>query len=273
MNQVFCSSWNNVVSVPAFISRAFYTRFFHRWTIVSSMVVLSACGSTPKNKQELPGTSTVKILLNEPQPISKEEMQRLKNASEAWYDSVLGRRGFNGGMIVAKNGNIVFEVYKGSGHVGSTDLISDTTSLHIASVSKTITAMAVLKLAQDGKLNIDDEASKYLPGFNYPGVTVRTLLNHRSGLPNYVYFMEELGWDKKTFVTNEDVLSFLINRKEELKKYIGLPNTRFTYCNTNYALLALLIEKVSAKKFPDYLQETFRLSVFMACACFFGVLL
>ena len=257
MNHLFCSAWNNVLSVPVFISRAFPTRFFQTSIIASSVIFLSACDSSQKNKQELPGTNTVKILMNEPQPVSKEELQRLKNAAEAWYDSSLGRRGFNGGMIVAKNGHIVFEVYNGSAHVGSSDLITDTTSLHIASVSKTITAMAVLKLAQDGKMNIDEEVSKYLPTFNYPGVTVRTLLNHRSGLPNYVYFMEDLGWDKKTFVTNEDVLSYLVNHKEELKKFTGLPNSRFTYCNTNYALLALLIEKVTAKKFGDYLRETF----------------
>ncbi len=257
MNHSFCSNRNKVLSVPVFISSAFHSRFFLYSTLLTSIIILGACGSSPKNKQELPGTNSVQILMNEPQPISPLEIQRLKNAAEAWYDSSLGKRGFNGGMIVAKNGHIVFEVYNGNAHVGGNDPITDSTSLHIASVSKTITAMAVLKLAQDGKLNIDDELGKYLVGFDYPGVTIRTLLNHRSGLPNYVYFMEELGWDKKTFITNADVLAYLINRKEDLKKHIGLPNARFTYCNTNYALLALLIEKVAAKKYPDYLKETF----------------
>ena len=112
---------------------------------------------------------------------------------------------------------------------------------HIASVSKTFTAMAVLRLWQDGKLNIDDEFSKYFPSFNYPGVTIRTLLDHRSGLPNYVHFMENMGWDKKVNVTNEDVLNFLINRKAEMTD-IGTADRRFMYCNTNFALLALLIE-------------------------------
>jgi CubicO group peptidase (beta-lactamase class C family) len=114
--------------------------------------------------------------------------------------------------------------------------------------------MSVLKLWQNGKLNIDDEFSKYFPSFNYPGVTVRSLLSHRSGLPNYVYFMEQLGWDKSRFISNIDVYDYLVTKKAILTN-ISSPNTHFTYCNTNYALLALLIEKISGKKYPQYLQE------------------
>ena len=157
---------------------------------------------------------------------------------------------------MAKKGNIVFEDYMGTGHLNSTDTVTANTSFHIASVSKTFTAMAVLKLMQDGKLNIDDEFVKYFPSFNYPGVTIRTMLNHRSGLPNYVHFMEQLKWDKKKFVSNEDVLNALITRKAELKD-IAPPNTRFAYCNSNYALLALLIEKISGVKYAQFMQQTF----------------
>lgn len=116
--------------------------------------------------------------------------------------------------------------------------------------------MAVLKLMQDGKLNIDDEFSRYFPAFNYPGITIRCLLNHRSGLPNYNYFMETLGWDKTRFVRNEDVLDYLITRKAELPE-ITPPNTHFSYCNTNYALLALLIEKITGFKYADYMSRNF----------------
>src|SRR5205085_5396924 len=101
-----------------------------------------------------------------------------------------------------------------------------------------------------------DEFNKYFPNFNYPGVTIRNLLTHRSGLPNYLYFMEELGWDKSVYIKNQDVLDYLINRKAELKD-ITTPGTHFTYCNTNYALLALLIEKVTGTSYPQYISQTF----------------
>jgi CubicO group peptidase (beta-lactamase class C family) len=171
-------------------------------------------------------------------------------------------KGFNGGILVAKNGNVVFEKYTGTGHLPGTDLITANTPLHIASVTKTFTAMAILKLQQEGKLNIDDELSKYISSFNYPAVTIRSLLNHRSGLPNYLYFMEKLGWDRTQLISNQDVLDFLISKKGLLEN-IGTPNTHFSYCNTNYALLALLIEKLSGKKYPDYLQEAFFLPLQM----------
>ena len=116
--------------------------------------------------------------------------------------------------------------------------------------------MAVLKLVQDGKLGLDDEFSKYFPAFNYPGITIRNLLSHRSGLPNYLYFMDELGWDKTVYIKNQDVFDYLVNRKAELKD-ITSPDTHFTYCNTNYALLALLIEKIAGMPYPQFIRQTF----------------
>ncbi len=234
-----------------------WQRLHKYYAAVIAVFVLHSCQSgSSKTASKAAKDSSAVIELPKPLPLSKAEADRLHNACEQWYDSALMFRGFNGGMLVAKNGNIVFEKYTGTGHLPGSDLITASTPLQIASVSKTFTAMAVLKLWQDGKLNIDDELSKYIKNFNYPGVTIRSLLNHRSGLPNYLYFMEDLGWDKTKIASNEDVLDYLVNKKAELTN-IAPPNTHFTYCNTNYALLALLIERVTGTKFPAYLQQTF----------------
>lgn len=115
--------------------------------------------------------------------------------------------------------------------------------------------MAVLKLAEEGKLNLNDTVSKYLTGFPCKGVTIKTLLNHRSGLPNYVHYMDKLGWDKKKLITNQDVLDFIITRHAEIQ--IGPPDRRFSYSNTNYALLALVVEKASGQFFGNYLKQAF----------------
>ena len=223
---------------------------------VSFLMMLYSCGAGGPKKQTALTISTDSMLLPPPVPLSAAIKQYYYEGCKRWCDSALFRSRFNGGIIAAKNGNIIFEAYKGTGHLPGKDTVSETTPFHIASVSKTFTAMTVLKLWQDGKLHIDDELSKYFPSFNYPGVTVRSLLNHRSGLPNYVYFMEQLGWDKSKFVKNEDVLNWLVNRKAELTN-ISSPNTHFTYCNTNYALLALLIEKVTGEKYATFLAKTF----------------
>lgn len=184
------------------------------------------------------------------------EAERLRRACQAFYDTILRPKGFNGGILVAKEGNIVYEQYSGTAFVGGFDTVKATTPFHIASVTKTFTAMAVLQLWQKGKLNIDEEVSKYLPGFNYTGVTIRTLLNHRSGLPNYTHFLEPMGWDNTKPITNEQILQFMTERRAQMEN-TWPPNVKFSYCNTNYALLAVIIEKVSGKSYADYLQQHF----------------
>jgi CubicO group peptidase (beta-lactamase class C family) len=245
MNPFFCS----ISNTRKLLSK--YKIALTRYIIIFISIILVACNIS--SKQDPAKNQTI---LPNPGSLSNLEGERLKVACEHWYNSVLKTKGFNGGIVVAKKGNIVFEAYNGKSRLDRQDSMSDSTSLHIASVSKTFTAMATLKLWQDGLLNIDDQFSKYFPSFNYPGVTIRTLLNHRSGLPNYVHFMENMGWNKKIKITNEDVINFLISKKKSIKN-VGKADKGFSYCNTNYALLALLIEKVSGKNYSDYLQETF----------------
>lgn len=229
---------------------------FFQLIILSVGCPLSFISCTSSAKKTAFKDSTNFIQLPANRPITEAEKKRLSDECQQWFDTTLDKTGFNGAVLVAKGGNIVFEKYKGSGHFGGKDTINHITPFHIASVSKTITAMAVLKLWQDGKLDIDEPFSKYFPNFNYEGITIRCLLNHRSGLPNYLYFMEDLGWNKKEYIKNQDVYDYLVNRKGELKN-IGKPDSRFSYCNTNYALLALLIEKLSGQSYADYLQQQF----------------
>jgi len=186
--------------------------------------------------------------------LARADSQRIHNQVLSWYDSNFRYSPLNGGMLVAKKGNIVFEVYNGTGHIPGTDTITSETPTQIASVSKTFTAMVILKLAEEKKIDIDEAFSKYFPDFNYPGVTIKTLLNHRSGLPNYLYFMDKLGWDKKKFMTNQDMYNWLVTKKKQITG-IGTPDKRFEYCNTNYALLAMLIEKVTGSSYPDFMRD------------------
>ncbi|MFT3980682.1 MAG: serine hydrolase domain-containing protein [Ferruginibacter sp.] len=222
--------------------------------IFLGLFLLSCKSNSDQKTASSQGSAVEKISLPAPGEITAAEKARLHNACQLWYDTMLARTSFNGGMVVAKKGNIIFEKYKGSNPLGSKDSVNENTAFHIASVSKTITATCVLKLWQDSLLNIDDQFSKYFPEFNYPGVTIRSMLNHRSGLPNYVHFIDKVGWKDSTHISNRNVLNILIQKKNELEN-IGTPNTRFSYCNSNYALLALLIEKVTGKSYPDYVQQ------------------
>ena len=229
--------------------------FFFSNFCMALLISISGCHSNKDQNQQQKDSASIAYQLPNPTPISTDSAARYNSVCNYWFDSFLKNSRFNGGMIVAKHGTVVFEKYQGTGHLNSNDVVNENTPFHIASVSKTFTAMAVLKLWQDKKINIDDEFSKYFPDFNYPGVTIRCLLNHRSGLPNYVYFMDESGWDTKQYATNQDVYNYLVQKKSILKN-IGQPNKYFCYCNTNYALLALLIEKVSRTSYPEHLKKT-----------------
>jgi len=189
-------------------------------------------------------------------PLSPEEINNYRRLVSNHLDSTLGKTRFNGSVLVAKNGQIVYEEYRGFVDPRTKkDSITPSTPFHLASVSKTFTGMATLKLWEEGKLNIDDPVSKYLPGFPLEAVTVRMLLDHRSGIPKYDHYMGEMGWDKHKMVTNQDVLDFLIANYKRIP--IAGANRGFSYSNTNFALLALIIEKVSGMPYPAYLKKTF----------------
>ncbi len=215
---------------------------------------LASCSSATIDQSKAPATDTIAYTPPKPGKIEPQEFSRYYQAIKSFYDSLLLRRGFNGGILVAKKGTVIFEAYNGFSNIAKKDSINEHSAFHLASVSKTFTAMATLKLAEMGKLNINDDLTKYFSGFPYTGITVKMLLNHRSGLPNYIYFLQKLGWDVSKVSTNRDVLDYLIKYKPAPTH---LPGTRFNYCNTNFALLALIIEKASGRTYPDFMQHYF----------------
>jgi CubicO group peptidase (beta-lactamase class C family) len=112
-----------------------------------------------------------------------------------------------------------------------------------------ITATAILKLVNAKKIELDQKVNTILKGFPYPLVTVRMLLNHRSGLRSYSYFTDKKEiWDKHKTLTNQDILTIMAKKNIALE---SRTNTRFAYCNTNYAMLALIIEKATGLSYKE----------------------
>jgi CubicO group peptidase (beta-lactamase class C family) len=156
-------------------------------------------------------------------------------------------------FLVAKDGQIIYENYVGFGDIKKKTPITSKTPIHIASVSKVLTATAILKLVNAGKLGLNQKAATVLKGFPYPEITIKNLLSHRSGMRNYAYFTNEKGiWDRHKIMSNQDVLNVMINKKITLEYKT---NSRFGYCNTNYAMLALILEKITGKKYSDAMKS------------------
>ena len=187
-------------------------------------------------------------------PLSETEKTRYHDAVEDMLKHSLYRSSFNGGVLIAKNGTIVYEKYTGFHDLRQKDSLNADVPFQIASTSKPFTASAILKLIQEGKLGLNDSLTKFFPGFPYTKVTVKMLLNHRSGLPNYLNYMDKSPWPRTQLASNNDVLNTLINWKP-VQAY--QPDRHFNYCNTNYVLLALIVEKASGQSFPEYMKQNF----------------
>lgn len=214
-------------------------------------------GSIFHHKSDTPEFSEInfnKIFTDEDRTLANEA--ETVNFLNQYYANVWEKGDLWGGIIVAKGDKILLEKYRGFTQIPGVGPINDKTPLHVASVSKTLTAMATLKLVEAGKIKMEDPVTQYFPEFPYPKVTIFTLLSQRSGLPKYEYFVEKINPKpqelSKKFLTNQDVLQLLIRYKPELSKET---DTGFMYCNTNFALLALIIEKVTKKPFPSVMQE------------------
>lgn len=170
------------------------------------------------------------------------------------YTSQLSQKfGFNGSILVAKNGKILFEEHIGRKDLRLKDPIDSTSIYQLASVSKQFTAAAILLLYQEGKLDLDDFASKYLTDFPYDNIKIRHLLNHTSGLPNYMYAAEH-NWKSKTPPDNTAMLDLM--DKLKMRPYFK-PGDRFNYSNTGYFILASIVSKISKQSLGDFLDSRF----------------
>lgn len=159
----------------------------------------------------------------------------------------------NMSFLVAKNGQIIYEKYDGFADKENNILNSPETPLHIASVTKVLTASTILKLIDAKKISLDQKLTTLFDKFPYPDVTIKTLLNHRSGMKKYNYFCDDkANWGRNKTLTNKDLLEVIINKNIPLETKT---DTHFSYNNTNYALLALIIEKVTGMKYSQAMKK------------------
>ena len=231
-------------------------------TVAFAAMAIHSCKKEEKKSQEtyeskLPNYGNVDLSkVFTPEDCVLNDQSTVLPIINNYYQKVWEQGDLSGGLLVAKGNKIYFEKYRGFGREGHQMPIDANTPLHVASVSKTMTSMAVLKLIEAGKLKLDDDLTKFFPKFPYKEITVFSLLSQRSGLPKYEHFdqsikpvPEEL---QKEFLTNQDVLDMLIKYQPALAR---ISNTGFMYCNTNFALLALIVEKVTQAPFPQAMQE------------------
>lgn len=171
---------------------------------------------------------------------------------DLFFNRLHSRGAFNGCVLVARAGRVIYRKSLGFLDKKRNIPLHDTAMFQLASVSKVLTATAVLILHERGEVNIEKPFAHYFPDFPYPNVTVKELLNHRSGLPNYIYCFNSEVCRTDYQMSNTDMYNHIVAKKPD--PYLR-PGRRFNYCNTNYALLPLLIEKISGKSYSQFMHD------------------
>lgn len=176
---------------------------------------------------------------------------RLERLS-GWLAGLHESGSFNGSVLMAKGGEVCFERHLGYADPARTVPLTAASSFALASVTKPFTALAVLLLAHGGKLGLDDDLTKYLPELSaYRGVSLRNLLHHTSGAPDYLDLADKF-WPPDRTLTTGDVVALLARHRPPL--YFP-PGSRFEYGNTGYVLLAEIVTRVSEQTFPDFMAD------------------
>jgi CubicO group peptidase (beta-lactamase class C family) len=179
---------------------------------------------------------------------TKEQIAAIDSVIEKTYQN----GNFSGVVLIGQKDSILYERAVGYANITKKQPNTDTTAFQLASVSKQFTAIAILQLYERGKLRLTDSVAKYLSGFPYPDITIHQLLVHRSGLPNYHYLCDRKKMLNDPYFSNQQITAELI--EANAGRYF-LPNRRFQYSNTGYAVLAAVVEAVSGLKFEVYLQQ------------------
>lgn len=158
---------------------------------------------------------------------------------------------FSGVVLIADKGQPIYQKAFGYKNFDTKAPMTTSAIFELASVSKQFTAMTIMMLKEEGKLAYDDLIEKYIPGLPYPGITIRHLLNHTSGLPDYQDVMDK-HWNKNNVAGNADNIAYLI--KYHPSKLFE-PGAKYEYSNTGYMLLASITEKASGQDFIEFCRN------------------
>ena len=229
--------------------------FYLRNSLALSVItiLLYSCSSAPPEKRKQERTPT------EDELDSIALIYDPKKADPRYEDFVMRlhkRSSFNGNVLVAKKGKIIYEKAIGWADYLHRDSLKINSVFELASVTKPFTSVGIMMLVEDGKLRLDQNVKEFYPDFPYDGITVRMLLSHRSGMMNYVYFVDGL-WkkakkDERPGITNQDVMKLIAEHKPN--PYMQ-PNKKFHYNNSNFMVLAAIIEKISGQRYSQYMAE------------------
>ncbi|MBD2753239.1 serine hydrolase [Spirosoma validum] len=186
-------------------------------------------------------------------PLAHAQSPRLSARIDSLF-AEWNKPGMPGAAVgVVHQGKLIYAKGFGEADLETGAPIKPETIFHVASVSKQFTAYAVVLLAQEGKLSLNDDIRKYLPEVPDFGktITIRQLMNHTSGLRDQWNLLAMAGWQLDDVITKEQIFN-LVRRQKELNFE---PGSAYAYCNTGYTLLGEIVGRVTKQPFPNWMQQ------------------
>ena len=210
-------------------------------------LLFASCGN--RHHGPVPELNTDSLFVDLRKPIVEKRIAIIDKA----FCEMRKTQGLNGVVLYAEGGEVLYrKAFGWRNVVKSKDPLQIDDQFQLASVSKMFTAEAIMLLYSQGKLDYDDTITKYIPEFPYYGITIRNLLNHRSGLSRYETLADERWPDRSVPIHNEDIIKLYAEyRPDPYNK----PDVTFHYTNVNYVLLASIIERISGQHFEDFMKE------------------
>lgn len=178
---------------------------------------------------------------------SNQQIKTLDSALMALHEKAM----FNGVVLLAQNGKVRYQKTLGIANINTQEVLTVSSSFNLASISKQFIAMMVMQLKEKSLLQYDNKVQQYLPSFPYEQISIRQLLTHTSGLPEY--FDLAMRYNNTLDTLNNDKLIQLL---AEIKPALNFESgSKWEYSNTGYVLLASIIEKVSGMPVEDYFKK------------------
>lgn len=190
------------------------------------------------------------------EPVAQKKIENLAH-KKVLIDSIIQEKidhDFWGNILVMQHGQIIAEKWAGLANMQGNIPNTKDTRFQLASITKTFTAIGIMQLVEQQKLKLTDTVDRFFPDFPYPNITIFSLLTHRSGLPFYQYTFDEKVRKENLYPLNSTIMQWLGNTLPVPPKF-NEPDRFFSYNNTNFLILASIIEKVSGLNYATYMSQ------------------
>tara|TARA_R110001583_G_scaffold130894_1_gene282624 strand:- start:4331 stop:5524 length:1194 start_codon:yes stop_codon:yes gene_type:complete len=223
--------------------------------VIFSSFMLSNRNEASKSEAIVAATAT-EVLIKKEKHIALErypekETQNVSHKLDLLLQRIHKRNDFNGSILVAKHGKILYSNQIGFADFSKKEPLSKTSLFQLASVSKQFTAAAIMLLYERNQIKLTDTVTNYFPDFPYENVTIKNLLNHTAGLPKY-FWVAEHKWKKEKAPTNSEMMALLAS--SNVQRFFK-PGYNFDYSNTGYFVLASIVEKISGLSFSNFVKK------------------